>query len=90
MKASECPDCGRLATPPENRCPHCRTAPVATEVPDVGTVLAWTGVDGDWVGLVELDGGARVLADLSSRPSVGDAVRVDGDVAPVRAREGDD
>lgn len=62
IEASRCPACDRVAVPPEEVCLACGKDPQAATVGPEGTVLARTVVDGREVALVELEGGARVLA----------------------------
>lgn len=74
IAASRCPECERLASPPETRCLACRTRTVETELPAEGAVLTFVPVDEHWVALVELEGGARVLARAEAEPAIDERV----------------
>lgn len=76
IEGSRCPSCDRAAIPPEPRCLSCRAQTEAATFPPEATVLAWTKLDGenDWIVLVELEGGARELAEAPAQPHVGEAV----------------
>lgn len=71
LKASKC-GCGKVSVPPKVRCPLCGKPMAGTEVANKGRILSYTVVhvvpDGfdapRAVALVELDSGARVLAEI--------------------------
>lgn len=92
IDGSSCPSCGRDAVPPEPRCPACRSQTSPETFPDHGRVLARTRTDpdADWIALVELDEGPRVLARMGKRPRIGDEVELeaagDGADGAFRAR----
>ncbi|HZY71248.1 MAG TPA: OB-fold domain-containing protein [Thermoplasmata archaeon] len=81
-----CEDCGHRFVPRYGPCPACGSArSVAEVVPGNGTVLAateLTAVAAGWtsphrLALVELEGGARLLAIVEGElPQVGDQVAV--------------
>lgn len=79
IEAAECPACGRVDVPPQPRCPACAAETEPLSVEPSGTVLARTRLEASWVGLVELAGEARVLAQTSRELAVGDRVRVERD-----------
>lgn len=76
IQASRCPVCRRHATPPEPRCLGCGAETAAELVDPEGRVLACTSVASGWVALLELEGGARLLARLDERPRIGAGVTV--------------
>lgn len=79
IEASRCPACDRVAVPPETRCLACREETEPTNLAPEGTVLARTqpaSEEGAWVALVELAGGARVLARVPPRTPVGTPVEL--------------
>lgn len=72
---SECEKCRRRVFPPSPRCPYCGGKTRLVELPRGGRLVAWSIVEQppkEWreqapliVGLVELDDGTRVVAQIS-------------------------
>lgn len=85
IDASTCPSCGRVAAPPEPSCRACAADTETTELAPEGKILATTDrPDGRWVALVELEGGARLLAASPTELAPGEAVRLEReDEAPL-------
>jgi len=75
IEASRCPSCQRVSVPPEDRCLACAAEPELVEIDERGEVLTCTRWE-DWVGLVELAGGARVLVRFPAEPAIGDRVEL--------------
>lgn len=74
LLVQQCDDCGKRRHPPRPMCPHCRSlAWTAAEIAPHGTVHSFVmpkhppiGFDDDHiVALVDLEGGLRLVADLT-------------------------
>lgn len=77
IEASRCPACERVAVPPEPRCLACRNETASTELATEGRVLTYTRTEEGWVALIELAGGARVLAEREEQPVLGAQVELE-------------
>jgi len=72
---SKCKQCGKKTFPPLPRCPYCGGEMEKCELPRGGKLLAWSVVQlapQEWreqapfiVGLIELDDGTRVIAQIT-------------------------
>lgn len=71
LPASGCPTCQRVATPPEPTCRACSGQTDPRHLPAHGDVLTKTRIGQHWVALVELEGGARLLAEAEEEPTIG-------------------
>ncbi len=92
LEAGKCKECGRVAFPPRLICSGCGSREFHTErLPDVGTVLTYTVIrvppsqfadEAPYaVGIVELEGGVRITAQIVDCPleaiQIGQRVKVE-------------
>jgi uncharacterized OB-fold protein len=92
LEAGKCSTCGFVAFPPRLICPSCRSKEFETmKLSDTGTILTYTVIrvapsqftdEAPYaVGIVELDGGGRITAQIADCPldaiQIGQKVKVE-------------
>ncbi len=92
LEAGKCAGCGKISFPPRSKCPKCGSAESETvKLSDQGVVRTFTVIHvappqfGDQtpyaVGIVELDGGAKITAQIVDCPlddiEIGQKVRIE-------------
>lgn len=75
--ASYCENCGNYYYPHREICPKCRRRGIIRDVKlgDEGRVLSYTITNGKCIALIELENGAKMLAEVCGKVNIGMRVR---------------